>query len=89
MPGLKLNLDPKYKCPDCGKPYVKKGALTNHMRNMHANDDSSVTHGLLDNTAYSDLDKDETIIRSHAVAMNEVDIFQDVILNQFAMVAST
>ena len=82
MPALKLISDRKHKCSDCGKPYVKKGALTNPMKNVHAKHDSPETQGFLDNTAYSDLDKDETIIRNHALAMNEVDLFQDVIMDQ-------
>ena len=83
MSVLKLSLDPKYKCPDCGKPYVKKGALTNHMRNVHAKNDSLPTQEFLDNTMNSDLDKDETIICMHAVEMTAGDIFEDVILNPF------
>ena len=58
MPALKLNSDPKHKCADCGKPYVKKGALTNHMKNVHAKHDSPESEDFLDNTAFSALDKD-------------------------------
>ena len=32
-----MNVKPKqqYKCKTCDKPYLKKGALTNHMKKAH------------------------------------------------------
>ena len=31
----KTKTDPQFKCNQCDKPYVKKGALTNHMSKVH------------------------------------------------------
>ena len=53
-----------YECNVCRKPYVKKGCLTNHMKNVHKLIDSNTEQGFLDSTSYSELDRDETILRT-------------------------
>ena len=82
MSSLKLKADQKYNCTDCDKPYVKKGALTNHMKNIHGKQAPPAKKEFLDNTTYSDLDKDETMIRTAAQAETAKDFIKDANLTE-------
>ena len=52
----------KYECNICSKPYIKRGCLTNHMKKIHDVQDAPA--GFLDSTTYSELDREETFIRT-------------------------
>ena len=60
-----------YECNICCKTFVKKGCLTNHMKNVHKVIDSHTEHGFLDSTSYSELDRDETILRTVAQVLTD------------------
>ena len=69
--------DTKYLCSICSKPYVKKGCLTNHMKNIHDIQDSPAD--FLDSTTYSELDQEETFIRTTAQMMTADAFYQGIL----------
>ena len=46
--------DPKFKCNECDKPYVKKGAMTNHKMTK-----SPVKSGFMDISSNSEYDENK------------------------------
>ena len=69
MTGPTKRPDTKLECNICKKPYVKKGCLTNHLRNVHN----------VDNIDFVDeeLKKDETFIRNAAQIETANEFLQD------------
>ena len=62
--------DTKLKCDICSKPYVKKGCLTNHLRNVHNIDNIK--------SIDEELKKEETFIRRAAVIETAKEFLQDI-----------
>ena len=69
----------KYECNICQKPYVKQGCLNNHLKNFHQANDSRVDKEFLDSSTYSELDRDETILRTVGQMMTADRFMQDVV----------
>ena len=57
MSDLKSKPDPKYKCNECDKPYVKKGAMTNHEKKVHNITRPPLKTGFMDVSSCSDTDE--------------------------------
>ena len=72
----------KYECNLCQKPYVKKGCLTKHLKNVHNVNDSDAEKGFLDSTSYSELDRDETILRTVGQIMTADRFYQDLSIEE-------
>ena len=51
----------QYKCYECDKPYIKKGAPTNHMRKVHSISKSPVKKEFMDISNNSESDINDTI----------------------------
>ena len=66
-----------YKCNVCDKPYIKKGALTNHLKKVHNLSMSPNKKEFMDISNNSDinddLDKENSVILEHAKYLNEKD----------------
>ena len=66
-----------YRCNVCDKPYVKKGALTTHLKKVHNISISPTKKDFMDisNTSdlVDDLDKDNSFILGHARDLNKKD----------------
>ena len=66
-----------YRCNVCDKPYVKKGALTTHLKKVHNISISPTKKDFMDisNTSdlVDDLDKDNSFILEHARDLNKKD----------------
>ena len=56
MSDPKSKPDPKYMCSECNKPYIKKGAMTNHKKKVHNMTKSPLKTGFMDLSSYSDND---------------------------------
>ena len=67
----------KYECNLCQKPYVKKGCLTKHLKNVHNVNDLDAEKEFLDSTSYSELDRDETILRTVGQILTADSFYQD------------
>ena len=67
----------KYECNISSKPYVKKGCLTNHMKKIHEVHDSPT--GFLDSTTYSELDREETFMRTTGQIMTADSFLKDIL----------
>ena len=60
-----------YRCNVCDKPYIKKGALTNHLKKVHNISISPTKKDFMDISNISDdLDKDNSFILEHARYLN-------------------
>ena len=57
MSDQKCKPDPKFKCDKCDKPYVKKGAMTNHKLKVHNITKSPLKTGFMDLSSNSEHDK--------------------------------
>ena len=88
MTGPAKKPDTRYECTICEKPYIKQGCLNNHMKKIHKMINPQGEKGFLDSTTYSELDRDETILRtigqiltaeefSKDTSDNEEDVFED------------
>ena len=66
-----------YKCNVCDKPYVKKGALTNHLRKVHNLTMSPSKKQFMDTSCSSDLendlDKENSVLLDNAKDLDEKD----------------
>ena len=54
MKDLKTKAEPQFKCNHCDKPYIKKGALTNHMSKVHLLVKSPIKKSFMDISTNSD-----------------------------------
>ena len=60
------------------KQIFKNGCLTNHLKNVHNVHDLLVDKEFLDSTTYSELDRDEIILRTVGQAMTSEEFIQDI-----------
>ena len=59
----KVDMKPnqQYICYKCDKPYIIKGALTNHLRKVHKITNSPTNKGFMDISTNSDSDSNDTV----------------------------
>jgi hypothetical protein len=62
MVDLKTKSDPHFKCNLCDKPYVKNGALTNHMKKVHLIIKSPVKTSFMDISTDDEMDSEKTFM---------------------------
>ena len=75
--------DQQYKCDQCDKLFVRKGNLSNHLRNVHNQNDSPTPDGFLDNTSYSEeLDTENTVLLDFAREEVACDFFGNISDNE-------
>ena len=67
-----------YECNICKKPYVRKACFIKHMKNAHNEDVATTDKEFLDSTTYSELDRDETILRTVGQILTAESFGQDV-----------
>ena len=73
MTGKKNGPDTKLECNICSKPYLRKGCLTNHLKNVH-NIDNQAERDFID----GQLKQDETFIRETAQVETVKEFLQDI-----------
>ena len=78
MTGLTKGPKTTYECSICLKPYIKKGCLTKHLKNVHQVTAPPAGKEFLDSTSYSELDRDETILRTVGQIITGHDFMQDI-----------
>ena len=66
-----------YRCNVCDKPYIKKGALTNHLKKVHNLSMSPTKKEFMDTSNNSDieddLERDNTVLVDYAKELDEKD----------------